>query len=73
MIFFKLPLLTCAFYVALTAVLEVGLWAAARFKGMGSGSVANTGFGRWAQGGEFSLVRCGSSLFSPHGASSIRR
>jgi len=35
MILFKLPLLTCAFYVALTGLLEGLLWAAARFKGIG--------------------------------------
>ncbi|HXX43326.1 MAG TPA: hypothetical protein VEJ38_01260 [Candidatus Acidoferrales bacterium] len=35
MIIFKLPLLTCAFYIALTCLLEAGLWAVARFKGIG--------------------------------------
>ena len=34
MILFKLPLLTCAFYVALTALLEVAL-CVARVKGIG--------------------------------------
>ena len=35
MILFKLGLLTCAFYVVLTLLLEAGLWAVIYFKGLG--------------------------------------
>lgn len=37
MILFKLPLLTCAFCVALTVLLEAGVWTAAHFSGIGIG------------------------------------
>jgi hypothetical protein len=35
MFIFKLGLLTCAFYVALTVLLEAGIWALAHFRGFG--------------------------------------
>ena len=35
MLFFKLGLLTCGFYVVLTMLLELGIWAVAYFKGLG--------------------------------------
>jgi hypothetical protein len=35
MFIFKLGLLTCAFYVVLTILLEAGLWAVANSKGFG--------------------------------------
>jgi hypothetical protein len=35
MILFKLGLLTCAFYVGLTILLEAGLWVVASFWGFG--------------------------------------
>jgi hypothetical protein len=35
MFIFKLGLLTCAFYMVLTILLEAGLWAVAYFKGLG--------------------------------------
>lgn len=34
MVFFKLGLLTCAFYVGMTILLEAGLWAVAYFWGL---------------------------------------
>jgi hypothetical protein len=34
MVMFKLGLLTCAFYVALTLLFEAGMWALAYFKGL---------------------------------------
>jgi hypothetical protein len=35
MVLFKLGLFTCAFYVVLTFLFEVALWAIAYFKGLG--------------------------------------
>lgn len=54
MILFKLPLLTCAFYVALTAMLEIGLWAAARFKGIGVWGIGGKHW-FWTLGARFGL------------------
>ena len=34
MLFLRIGLLTCAFYAALTLVLEAGVWALVKFKGL---------------------------------------
>jgi hypothetical protein len=54
MFIFKLGLLTCAFYVALTMLLEAGLWGLAYFKGFGIFYAARDWF--WGVGLRLGLI-----------------
>lgn len=55
MLMMKLGLLTCAFYLVLTAIVEAGLWAVVRFRG-GFSVFFRQGRWFWSMGVSLGLI-----------------